>query len=130
MELNHSHVLINGFIKKPPKSVDDMITWMSSLIKKIKMKQLLAPWAEYIDGEDGGMTCVAILTTSHCSIHVWDTVDKPYFRFDLYSCKSFDVDDIVNMLSEFDVYELDVVEIDRNNSIRMVNNFSYCEEME
>ena len=128
MELNHSHVLINGFISKPPKDVDSICDWMKRLIKKVKMKPLLAPQAEYVEGENGGITCVGVITTSHCSIHVWDTVEKPYFRFDLYSCKSFDLEDIMTMLDEFDVYELDIVEIDRNDSIRMVKNFAYYEE--
>jgi S-adenosylmethionine/arginine decarboxylase-like enzyme len=38
--------------------------------------------------DTGGVTGYAVLTTSHASIHTWP--DRGEFRFDLYSCRSFD----------------------------------------
>ena len=48
------------------------------------------------DGDDGGITGVAILNTSHVSIHTWPLTNR--FAFDLYSCRVFDATLVFNLL--------------------------------
>ncbi len=40
--------------------------------------------------DEGGVTGVVVLSTSHCSIHTWPARDKPFFVLDVYSCRDFD----------------------------------------
>lgn len=50
-------------------------------------------------GEDcGGVTGVVILTTSHGSIHTWPLQGE--VSFDLFSCKDFDADKVLDFLAE------------------------------
>ena len=49
-------------------------------------------------GDDGGVTGVAILSTSHVSIHTWPLTNR--FAFDLYSCRDFQTIQIFNRLEE------------------------------
>jgi S-adenosylmethionine/arginine decarboxylase-like enzyme len=50
-----------------------------------------------------GVTGFVLLSTSHASLHQWDRggpEDRPYFNFDLYSCREFNPQDILDMLAE------------------------------
>jgi S-adenosylmethionine/arginine decarboxylase-like enzyme len=38
--------------------------------------------------DEGGVTGICVLSTSHCSIHTWPL--RPYFVMDVYSCRDFD----------------------------------------
>ena len=38
--------------------------------------------------DEGGITGVAVLSTSHCSIHTWPL--RSFFVMDVYSCRDFD----------------------------------------
>lgn len=49
-------------------------------------------------GDDGGVTGVAILNTSHVSIHTWPLTYR--FAFDLYSCCEFDDQKVFDFLNE------------------------------
>ena len=39
-------------------------------------------------GDEGGVTGICVLSTSHCSIHTWPL--RPFFVMDVYSCRDFD----------------------------------------
>jgi S-adenosylmethionine/arginine decarboxylase-like enzyme len=38
--------------------------------------------------DEGGVTGICVLSTSHCSIHTWPL--RPYFVMDVYSCRDFE----------------------------------------
>jgi S-adenosylmethionine decarboxylase len=38
--------------------------------------------------DEGGVTGVCVLSTSHCAIHTWPL--QPFFVMDVYSCRDFD----------------------------------------
>src|SRR5579871_6873801 len=38
--------------------------------------------------DEGGVTGVCVLSTSHCAIHTWPL--RPYFVLDVFSCRDFD----------------------------------------
>ena len=38
--------------------------------------------------DEGGVTGVCVLSTSHCAIHTWPL--RPFFVMDIYSCRDFD----------------------------------------
>jgi S-adenosylmethionine/arginine decarboxylase-like enzyme len=60
--------------------------------------------------DEGGVTGVCVLSTSHCSIHTWPL--RPFFVMDVYSCRDFDPAQveahIAKLLGAYDVQTTDV----------------------
>ena len=60
--------------------------------------------------DEGGVTGVCVLSTSHCSIHTWPL--RPFFVMDVYSCRDFEAADVemhlVGALGAYDVQITDV----------------------
>jgi len=60
--------------------------------------------------DEGGVTGVCVLSTSHCSIHTWPL--RPFFVMDVYSCRDFDTSAVeahlAKMLGAYDVQVTDV----------------------
>jgi S-adenosylmethionine/arginine decarboxylase-like enzyme len=60
--------------------------------------------------DEGGVTGVCVLSTSHCSIHTWPL--RPFFVMDVYSCRDFDARvveaHLAKLLGAYDVQVTDV----------------------
>lgn len=60
--------------------------------------------------DEGGVTGVCVLSTSHCSIHTWPL--RPFFVMDVYSCRDFDTRaverEVMNKLGAYDLQVTDV----------------------
>jgi S-adenosylmethionine/arginine decarboxylase-like enzyme len=60
--------------------------------------------------DEGGVTGVCVLSTSHCSIHTWPL--RPFFVMDVYSCRDFDGAAVETLLSErLGAYDLQVTDV-------------------
>lgn len=60
--------------------------------------------------DEGGVTGVAVLSTSHCSIHTWPL--RPFFVMDVYSCRDFDALKVEAHLREhLGAYDLQVTDV-------------------
>src|SRR3984957_11918167 len=68
------------------------------------------------DPGNEGVTGVIVLSTSHCSIHIWDKADVPHARIDVYSCKKFEMCDVERMLDELNPSHYDYMLVDRNKA--------------
>ena len=75
MELEHKHLIVKAEVAGTPllqdlKFIED---WMRRLIHDIGMVILIEPQVAYCDQENNkGVTAIAALTTSSCSLHIWD----------------------------------------------------------
>ena len=60
--------------------------------------------------DEGGVTGVCVLSTSHCAIHTWPL--RPFFVMDVYSCRDFEPSDVekhlVNRLGAYDLQLADL----------------------
>jgi S-adenosylmethionine decarboxylase len=60
--------------------------------------------------DEGGVTGVCVLSTSHCAIHTWPL--RPFFVMDVYSCRDFDPglveEHLARTLGAYDVQLTDV----------------------
>lgn len=104
MKLQHVHITVNARIDPGFKALprEDAGRFVDRLMKAINMKPL-GPlnWADAEDLDFPGQSFVQMITTSHCSLHLFthkDGTNEIYF--DLYSCKHFDVDKVVGLLDE------------------------------
>jgi S-adenosylmethionine decarboxylase len=60
--------------------------------------------------DEGGVTGVCVLSTSHCSIHTWPL--RPFFVMDVYSCRDFDTEAVERFLAErLGAYDLQVTDV-------------------
>jgi S-adenosylmethionine decarboxylase len=74
-------------------------TMLRELIDLLGMRMLGEPHLYEVETEiaklgvepfedEGGVTGVCVLSTSHCAIHTWPL--RPFFVMDVYSCRDFD----------------------------------------
>jgi S-adenosylmethionine decarboxylase len=100
------------------KSVEAMLR---ELVELLGMRLLCAPHLYEVETEiaklgvepfedEGGVTGVCVLSTSHCSIHTWPL--RPYFVMDVYSCRDFEPavieQHLAKSLGAYDVQVTDV----------------------
>src|SRR5271154_480407 len=48
--------------------------------------------------DEGGVTGVCVLSTSHCAIHTWPL--RPFFVMDVFSCRAFKPAHVEQLLNE------------------------------
>lgn len=120
--LEHKQILYRAIVKNPCAKEDEAVNWLTRLVKAVNMKMLTGPFANYsTEKGNEGIAAVCCLTTSHASLQVWDKEDPPCLHFDLYSCKSFEIQTVLELLSEFEPYFYEWVLIDRTNTIKEVD---------
>ncbi len=60
--------------------------------------------------DEGGVTGVCVLSTSHCSIHTWPL--RPFFVMDVYSCRDFDTQEVESFLeSRIGAYDIQITDV-------------------
>jgi S-adenosylmethionine/arginine decarboxylase-like enzyme len=124
MILEHKHLLVRAEVNNCP-SRDDLgyvLTWMNTLIAKIDMKLMQGPHISYVEQEGNrGITCMALIETSHIVLHIWDEQDPGLFQLDVYSCKLFDLDVVISSLKDsFDVIKLQYKFLDRKSDLVLI----------
>ena len=111
----HNQLLVNGKARNPMVGEEETIDWMKSLVEQIDMNIIQGPYASYVTKEGNrGVTCVVMIETSHIALHVWDETDPSLIQFDLYTCSTLPVDDVLKNLEEtFDLEEYHYMVIER-----------------
>jgi S-adenosylmethionine/arginine decarboxylase-like enzyme len=89
----------DNFLDLPKDEAQDFI---NDLLKEIKMKPLgNLNWADAEDLDFPGQSFVQMITTSHCSLHLFTDIDNTnQIYFDLYSCKKFDPEKVISILDK------------------------------
>ena len=125
MNLDHKHLLLRAEVNNCPSEpqLSLVLAWMKNLIKSIDMNLLQGPNIAYIDQPGNrGITCMALIETSHIVLHIWDEQDPGIFQLDVYSCKSFDVNIVVDCLkNDFDVAKIEYKYLDRNHGLALID---------
>lgn len=90
-------------------------SFLDRLPEKIGMTKITQPHVFPYSGlypEDEGITGMVIIAESHLTFHSF--IRKDYFFFDLFSCKDFDVDQVIReVVDAFDVEHPTVHRVDR-----------------
>jgi S-adenosylmethionine/arginine decarboxylase-like enzyme len=98
---NHKHLVLNATVTNPLADETACKQWLEKLVELIDMKILIPPVAKYCEtcGNEG-VTGTVVIETSHASIHVWSKEEVPYIKMDVYSCKDFDPDAVVQYVRD------------------------------
>jgi S-adenosylmethionine decarboxylase len=118
MEKNHKHLILNAVVTNPINDEKSCNKWLTDLVDIVDMEILIPPHSKYCDipGNEG-VTGTVVITTSHMSIHIWPQQPEPYIRMDVYSCKDFDVEKVVEFVKKsMGIVDFDYVLIDRNKT--------------
>ena len=88
----------NGAALDSPQGLCDFLT---SLVARIGMRVLDGPRSatEAVDTESYGHSAVVILYESHAAVHTYPVRGSLFL--DLFSCKAFDVDDVIDACHEY-----------------------------
>jgi hypothetical protein len=103
-QLKHIHITVNAKINPSFTALprEDAQRFVDKLLKEINMKPL-GPlnWSDAEDLDFPGQSFVQMITTSHCSLHLFTHTDGTNeIYFDLYSCKKFDYAKVVDILNQ------------------------------
>ena len=125
MILEHKHLLVRAEVNNCPTK-DDLgyvLSWMNNLISTIDMKLMQGPNISYVDQiGNRGITCTALIETSHIVLHVWDEQSPGLFQLDVYSCKSFDLNIVLSCLKDsFNITKLQYKFLDRKSDLIMLD---------
>jgi S-adenosylmethionine/arginine decarboxylase-like enzyme len=124
MAVDHKHLLIRAEVDNCPMrdNLGYVLDWMQSLINKIDMKLMQGPNISYVDQEGNrGITCMALIETSHIVLHIWDEQKPGLFQLDVYSCKPFDLNIVIRHLKDsYDVTKLQYKFLDRKTDLIMI----------
>ena len=124
MNVEHKHLLVRAEVDNCPmkNELGYVLTWMNDLISKINMKLMHGPNISYIDQVGNrGITCMALIETSHIVLHIWDEAKPGLFQLDVYSCKSFDLNIVIESLRKsFSVRKIQYKFLDRKSDLVLV----------
>jgi S-adenosylmethionine/arginine decarboxylase-like enzyme len=118
----HKHLMLRGHIENPPTNIQETINWVKTLIDELGMKVLQGPFASYVDVEGNrGLTCVAMIETSHIAFHIWDEHDPALIQLDIYTCGALDVYGTLRYLKTFfDFTSYEYLVYDREHSFNLI----------
>lgn len=118
----HNQLLINGYSDTPPTDEAFIKQWMEDLVKQIDMKIIQGPYTAYVTKEGNrGLTAVVMIETSHIALHVWDEDNPGMIQFDLYTCSTLPVNDVIeNLKSNLGLKDYSFMVIERENGFEIL----------
>lgn len=89
--------------------------FLDTLPDKVGMTKIVQPYVFPYSGlipEDEGITGMVVIAESHITFHSF--IRKDYFFFDIFSCKEFDVEKVIQeVVTAFDVEDPQIHRVDR-----------------
>ncbi len=100
--MDHKHLLVNCTFKETPfKDEGFTESWLEEIVDKIDMEILYPAKAVKCNDKDNeGITAFCMITTSHLCLHSWETTEPNLVQLDVYSCKDFSQEIILDAIRE------------------------------
>lgn len=120
--LVHKHLIVRAEVNNPPKDETRAKEFLRELIEGINMKILFGPEAKYVNiPGNRGLTCFAIIETSHVVMHTWDEMEPGIIQLDVYTCGELDTNVVFDFLKQFDPIKIDYKYLDRENDLHEIS---------
>ena len=76
--------------------------WIEELVEEIDMEILKKPSSVHCNEEGNeGISSFCLITTSHIALHSWEKLEPNLIQLDVYSCKPFDTEKVLDKVREF-----------------------------
>jgi len=117
----HYHLIMRLELEDMPDSSKDLIEFVEELADTIDMKIVYGPKAIHLPyPETEGWSCIAVITSSHISVHTWNKTDIPLMQLDIFSCNGFSKKKVEDFLKKnYTVNKLDDIFIDRTSALKL-----------
>lgn len=114
----HKQVLIRAYVNNAPETNEETLNrWLTELVHAIDMKIVIPARSTYVSAPgNAGLTGCINIETSHIAIHIWCEEKPNRIEMDVYSCKDFKVETVIEKLCEWDLVKLHYWLIDRNGN--------------
>lgn len=125
--LVHKHLLLQARFLARGRVESYYETWMSILVERIGMEKLTKPKAvRSMYKGNKGITCSCMITTSHIVLHTWEENHPGLLQLDIYSCKDFNIEDVIDHLKNIwvDEHTIQYKYLDRENGFKELNEQS------
>ena len=117
----HYHLILRLELEDIPSTGESLIEFVEELADEIGMKIVYGPKAVHLPyPETEGWSCIAVITSSHISVHTWNKTEPPLMQLDIFSCNGFSrkkVEDYINR--KFQVNKMSEIFIDRTSAIKI-----------
>lgn len=117
------HLMLDGYGADPVKLNDLSLLFetLNELPSKIGMNKIGFPHlAQFKEDEIAGISGIIMIVESHISIHTYP--NKEYFSMDVYSCKQFDHQKVIELIQgTYQIKHLDINVIDRGKYFPIQN---------
>ena len=114
--MKHKHLLINSTFESTPfKDIDFTNKWLLNIVNLIDMEVLHEPVSVKCNQQDNeGISAFCLITTSHICLHSWEKTDPNVVQLDIYSCKNFQIQTILDQINNFSPIDVKYKFLDRN----------------
>lgn len=120
--LDHKHLFVRATLKNPPMRTEFLKSWLLDLVVAADMKVFFGPFTKECNTPGNeGITGIVCIETSHISVHVWNKCVPAIMHLDVYSCKSFDKQIILDKLNIFNPLHYNFKIMDRNTTIKIID---------
>jgi S-adenosylmethionine/arginine decarboxylase-like enzyme len=120
--VEHKHMIVHANVNKPFTDVEKTKDWLRRLVNAIGMKLCKSggPHVDYVEAEGNcGIAGVAMIETSHVSVHCWDKEKPALAQIDVYSCAPYDPKIVLAYIEEMSPSYIEMMLIDRKNGITL-----------
>lgn len=118
----HKHLIVRAEVNRPITIPEVAENWMEGLIKTIGMKLFRGPISGYVTKEGNkGITCVAIIETSHLALHIWDELSPALVQLDVYSCAEFTPELVFESLDLMEPVKIEYKFLDREENLTEIS---------
>jgi len=131
-----THLMIDGYVKSDQVFVEEsLLSIIDDLVTTLGMKYLCKPIIQTVPydqseidtyNDEGGISIIAPITTSHISAHCWPL--RKLLMMDIFSCKPFDTAKAEKMvIARFGLGDYKSYTVTRDNPVkeRRFDNY-YC----
>lgn len=131
----YTHLMVNGFLKEPPRELSIIKSWLFDLveeinreIKEIKIKITTDPIVSYVDEDNiKNITAMCIIDTGYIAMRIWEKEENVFsLHFDIHISSPLPASLIVYSIADnLGMYDGIRMLVDRTDDFKVSEYTSY-----